>query len=171
MKIEEQTVRMIYLSELEALDPVSCVVEDTEPGVGKLTIECYGLSWTTSWNGMGDRTVIPFVASCDTHYLANRFSNGMQREELDEKAMPGFIRAEIIRLRKTLEMDRETARECYNEAEGVTSLDHGHDDVLCAVFGPEWFRYDGWPTRPRQEYAYMCRIIDAVHQAFQQLSA
>ena len=62
---------VLHIARSESLDPIYCYFEDVAPGVGRITIACFGDAWTGAWSGMGDRTVRQFVSESDSHYLAS----------------------------------------------------------------------------------------------------
>ena len=64
------TVDALYIPRSAKHDPIYCYFEDFGPGVGRITIACYGDAWTAAWNAMGNRTVREFVAQCDPGYLS-----------------------------------------------------------------------------------------------------
>ena len=74
MKITESTVTKITLTELERLDPINIFLEDFQLGQGKLTVECYGESWSSYWGAMGDRDISEFLLSCDNDYIIRNIS-------------------------------------------------------------------------------------------------
>ena len=47
MKLETSTVTKLQLTELNNLDPISVILENYEPGKGKIIIECCGKSWSS----------------------------------------------------------------------------------------------------------------------------
>ena len=53
MKIEKIDVLSFVLTDLERLDPVRVMIENYEPGKGRITITCYGKAWTAAWFAMG----------------------------------------------------------------------------------------------------------------------
>lgn len=144
MKIEKRQTETYLLSDLDALDPVTVSVTNYELGRGKITIECYGKSWSTYWGGMGERTIQQFFLRCDNPYILDRF------------------------LAKTSETDYEEISRRSNGEICATS------DVEIAMmasdmrehFGDDW--YMDLPQRPTGEYSYVSRIVDAVKQAFKE---
>ncbi|ENA1584359.1 hypothetical protein ABFW48_003508, partial [Salmonella enterica] len=53
MKVEKIDVLSFVLTDLERLDPVRVMIENYEPGKGRVTITCYGKAWTAAWFAMG----------------------------------------------------------------------------------------------------------------------
>jgi hypothetical protein len=45
------------------------MVDNISDGKGKITIDCFGSSWTYFWGSMGYPTLEEFFLSCDNSYL------------------------------------------------------------------------------------------------------
>ena len=67
MKIEASKVTKLLISEVQGLDPITVFLEDYEPGKGKITVSCWGKSWTAYWGGM--RHTMPFHPTWELEYL------------------------------------------------------------------------------------------------------
>ena len=50
---------------MDKLDPIDIIAEDIRKGAGKITISCFGKSWTNFWGGMGEEGIVAFV--CTAH--------------------------------------------------------------------------------------------------------
>jgi hypothetical protein len=73
MRIEQATVEAFTIYDANRLDPVLVLLQDLEPGKGRITIECYGEAWSTYFSAMGDKTRIrEFLRGVHVDYLANR---------------------------------------------------------------------------------------------------
>jgi hypothetical protein len=71
MNIESQTItEAIRITDMDGLDPITVVFQDTAPEQGRIWVECYGNAWASWWPAMGSRTVRQFVADVDPDYLA-----------------------------------------------------------------------------------------------------
>ena len=143
MKIEQSTVTKLYLTDLDRLDPVTVYLEDFLPGQGKITIECFGESWSSYWPAMGG-TIAQFFVSCDEHYLAKNLSR---------------IDAEIYDLDAIRDAANENHIECVRD-------DPWNDlEFLTEMYGPDpadW--HDSLPKMKNPGYEYLCRIIKTVQQ-------
>lgn len=161
MKITKSSVVKIKIEEIEGLDSINVFLEDLGPRRGKITIDCYGKAWSAYWGGMGDRTISQFFCSCDEHYLAKNLSN-INSEIDDYENLTIETKKEIIKKRKAHEVDIETAREWFDDAE---TIDHDNIDqgLLQDVFGDEWWYCI--PTKSNPDYEYLCRIIKTVKEA------
>lgn len=168
MQIEQTQLTKLTLTELEALDPVSVIVEDYEPGKGKIIIECYGESWSAFWGSMGGRCLADFFCSCDEHYIAKKLSS-VSADIDDFHALTKKARSEIIQLRREGELDKLDARSLWDKADELEdqfSVEH-NAEAMHQIFGDDWWYRI--PQKPKPNYVYLCRIIKAVQAAFQQL--
>lgn len=78
MRIEIEQAEVFRVFELERVDPILVVLQDFG-GKGRITIECYGLAWSTWFGALGDYNLRRFLAGCDADYLANRMWPAKQR--------------------------------------------------------------------------------------------
>jgi len=74
MKITPKNVEMLVIGDLPRLDPVRVVLENFEPGKGRIIIVCYDAAWVGYWGAMGGRSVQDFLITCDAEYLASNLS-------------------------------------------------------------------------------------------------
>lgn len=44
MKITQSTIEQMVITDVERLDPVKVMIENIKPGVGNITITCFGKS-------------------------------------------------------------------------------------------------------------------------------
>ena len=148
MKIQKTTVEKITLTELDGLDPVAVIAEDIKPRHGKITITCYGKSWTAYWDGIGDKNIAQFFCSCNNSYLMGRLSPETDSSIPD---IDGF---------KTLAESKDVF--FYRD-------DPWNDwDLMCELFGNDPVDWgDRMPKTVNPEYQYVCRIIDAVKEGLQ----
>lgn len=187
MKIETSTVTKMVISDLlnskHRLDPVTVYAEDLGPSQGKIIIECYGKSWSAYWGGCGDKGVISFFCSCNTDYLVNCLERGIESTKYDPAQADEVLKKLVIKRRRVAsnwrgwsrrrnEMDLESltkdeAREMWDLIEDTHFSDDpaGNYDLYQKVYGME----EWWlciPQSPNPDYQYLCRIVDAVREAF-----
>ncbi len=184
MKIERSQVTKLTISDIPRLDPITVFAEDLGPRQGKITIECYGKSWSTYWGGMGDQSIIEFFRSCSVDYIANKMTD--ERADItDAEAIADGARRQIIKLRRgqllrrfdgtgTYRFGRDeitatAARELWEEVDGAHFGDDGWcaPDLMQRIFGDEWWY--SLPTKPNPAYQYLSRIIEAVQAAFNEI--
>jgi hypothetical protein len=67
-------------------DPIKVYLIDHGEGRGGFIAASYDMAWTAYFGGMGERTVLQFVASCSAEYLANKMRGQFNvRSKLHEK--------------------------------------------------------------------------------------
>ena len=171
MKAELTTVRKLNLTKLmgepHKLDPVSVILEDFEPGKGKIIIECYGKSWSAYWGSMGGKSIATFFCRCDEHYIANKLS-GIRGDIPDYEALEITAKKEVCRLRRDGDLSATEARELYDDLGYFHYAESAHDlnaRDMQAIFGDEWWH--SIPDKPNPDYQYLCRIIKAVQAGIQ----
>lgn len=165
MKTTLSDVRKLRITEIDNLDPITVILEDFEPGRGKIIIECFGESWTAGWYAMGDRTIAEFFISCDNYYLGNKLSR-MSPKINDEEALVPDAKKSILTMRLEGEIDSATARDLYDRVCAYDGCGHefmADHNLLYEVYGDDWHHCIPQTTNPRWEY--LCRIIDAVRDA------
>ncbi|MGQ5522663.1 hypothetical protein ACUHMQ_05300 [Chitinimonas sp. PSY-7] len=170
MQIEQSTVTNLRIvgAQVEAgweLDPITVYIENYKPGQGKITIECSGDAWSSSWGAMGgNRNLEQFFLGCGCHYLARNLKVGIQDTINDDDRLGDHVQAEVLRQRRAGEITQDDAREMYDDA---AYLDHHMTDrdLLQRVFGDEWWY--ALPQKPNPKYVYLCRVIEAVKTGLQ----
>lgn len=173
MKIEEKTVKKINISGIQGIDPINVFPEDFGGGKGRMTIECFGTSWSYFWPGMGDRTIAQFFCSCDKHYLAGKLS-GISHQIIDYDNLDCWLINKVKARRKEKEIDADEARELLSDiAVHVENDEYWLKssvglDMCRRVFGDEyWYQY---PMISNPQYEYLCRIIDTVKLALAEVN-
>ncbi|NNS63428.1 hypothetical protein [Escherichia coli] len=174
MKIEKMDVLSFTISEVERLDPVRVMIENYEPGKGRITITCFGKAWTGAWFAMGGDTVQEFIKRVSNGYLIGYFDPQLQSTvDDDNDANLAFVKGEIIKLRRAQEIDFDEARKMWEEAESAENVKANCCDFLVGgklleLFGDDpW--YAGWPMVPNHEYKYLERIVSAVRDGLSEL--
>lgn len=169
MNIERKKVETLRITDIEGLDPVTVMLENFEPGKGKITIECYGESWSTYWGSMGCDTVEAFFCSCDEHYIAKNLSS-IDSDVIDVEATINQLKKIVIEQRKTGLIEKREARKQIIEIE---EIENPHDwirwggDSVNELLGCEPWHFD-FPTKPNHHYEYLCRIINTVKRALRE---
>lgn len=102
MKITQSTIEQIVITDVERLDPVKVMIENIKPGVGNITITCFGKSWTSFWGSMSDRSIQDFFVDCNDSYLINCLDRGISSvlDGTDNDANIEFVKGRICRLRR-----------------------------------------------------------------------
>ena len=165
--IEKMDVLSFTITGAERLDPVRVMIENYEPGKGRITVTCYGQAWTGAWFAMGGDTVQAFIKRVSNDYLIGCLAPRLESSvDDDNDANLEFVKSQIIKLRREHEIDKGDAREMWTEAENAEDVkanccDFIVGDKLLKLFGDDpW--YAGWPSVPNPKYQYLDRILNAV---------
>lgn len=164
MKIKVSKTTKLLITDVKALDPVTVFLEDFEPRQGKITIECYGKSWSSCWI-VNDQTIAEFFVSCDNGYLSTNLSS-ISSSIPDNKALPARARKFIRHLRRNNDISHDTAREWFDEADQLSDGWQGYERYMYDVFGEGWWYY--LPEKENPDYEYLCRIINAVRDGLRE---
>lgn len=178
MKIESSKATKLLISEVVNLDPITVFLEDYEPGKGKITVSCWGKSWTAYWGGMSGDDVATFFCRVDTHYIIGYFAPQLHSTRFSGTALVEKAKRVVLDCRRgrtanhhPYSMDRDEARQLFDRIEDdlrhVEREDHcwSHTDLLSALFGDEWWHDADEATEPNPDYGYLERIITAVQEA------
>ncbi|BBV66734.1 hypothetical protein STW0522KLE44_31220 [Klebsiella sp. STW0522-44] len=99
--VEKMDVLAFTVTGAERLDPVRVMIENYEPGKGRITITCFGKAWTGAWFAMGGDTVQKFMKRVSNEYLIGYFDPQLQSAvDDDNDANLAFVKNEIIKLRR-----------------------------------------------------------------------
>ncbi|MHB5980529.1 hypothetical protein ACYCCC_01525 [Klebsiella pneumoniae] len=165
--IEKMDVLSFSITGAERLDPVRVMIENYEPGKGRITVTCYGQAWTGAWFAMGGYSVQEFIKRVSNEYLIGYFDPQLQSTvDDDNDANLAFVKGEIIKLRREQEIDGNEARSMWDEAIDADDVkasccNYLVGDKLLNLLGDDpW--YAGWPTVPNPKYQYLDRILNAV---------
>lgn len=187
MKIERSQITKLLISDLMGepfkLDPVTVYLEDlgsreTAHGItrqGKITIECFGKSWSSNWGGMGDRTVAQFFCDEGDDYLIGCLSS-VSSTKFSGDALVKMARQAVLDCRRgrtakhfMCSLGKEEAAQLWNEIEDLESIERDsdcwhHSELLTKLFGEEWFHAASDATEPNHHYTYLQRIVLAVQE-------
>lgn len=178
MNIEQSQIKKLLITDVKGLDPITVFLEDLEPRKGKITIECFGASWSSYWGGMGSDTVAAFVSSCGDSYLANcLWDHAQEQTELDYDGVQAKVRKAIVELRRESLVDAYFAREIYDiENWEQYAPQHTYDVWSC----PDWLDEDDFERlnlddesiseRNTSKFDYLNKIVTAVQEALQSLN-
>lgn len=192
MKLEISNTVKLVLSDLERLDPITVFLEDLgvrpvpiegDPdywtGQGKLTITCWGKSWSAYWGGMGKRTLAQFVVDCHTEYVLNCLDRGIQPKKFCGHALVELAKKCIVQRRRQQtgrhtwelgELSKFEARELWHDCEGLSDIESSNEcwhrsEILTQLFGEEWHYAVGDQAQAENhEYLYLERVVLATQQ-------
>jgi len=74
MKITEVTADVMLIQDVAGLDPIHAIWINVGPGIGYVTLMCFGCAWTAYFGAMNGRTIQAFFASVDVDYMVNAMS-------------------------------------------------------------------------------------------------
>lgn len=196
MNVEASQVTKLTITGAERLDPITVFIEDLggrnvelpdNPDyitrAGKITIECFGDSWSAYWGSMGPDFVSQFVTGASIDYLVGCLARGAEidREVFDGKALEAAARRGILDCRRgrtakweCFALDKEEARELYDAADDLSNFETGEgltysaeaNELLTKLFGEEWhYAVSEHAMVPHPKRQYLARIVEAVQQA------
>lgn len=175
LQVERSTVTKLMITGAPNLDPITVFLEDLAPRKGKITVSCWGKSWTAYWAGMWDGLSIgQFFCELNTGYIIGYFDQAMSPRQFSGEALANKAQITVLQDRRRGELGQDEARELFTEAEDFRespSIDHlhaAHSELMTKLFGDEWWHLTNDATEPNPDYAYLERIIHAVQQALSQ---
>ncbi|ELC9583472.1 TPA: hypothetical protein NKR04_004500 [Vibrio parahaemolyticus] len=178
MKIETSLVKKIRLTELEDLDPITIYLEDFERSKGKITIDCWGKSWTAFWPAMGEKTIAQFFCGCNSDYLINNLDPHLKKYEPDYDTFRNEMRQKVCEMRLDNVLSKGLARELFDVEdweEYVTENPYEPIRNPCFIYESEFkeLDFDGFdvPERLTTDFLYLRKIIKTVQSALSQDTA
>ena len=170
MKVEASTIQKIEISGVDALDPVTCILQDLGRYRGSLTVSCFGRSWTHQWNNTGVNSIAEFVAWQSAEHLASSLAPMMRPTQYDESVLVAYAKRVVLerRLGTSLDYDsleKDEARRLYDECDslrGYGAFESLPPVLMTALFGDEWFYAAYHAEGPNPDFVYLTRIAQAV---------
>ena len=148
MRIRKIKVEKIIVTNIPNHDPIEVIFEDIADGCGEITIKCATRNYSYYWGAMGKGCKIrDFIQKCDIHYLAGKLAPKMPLTTVDDDKLAETIKIRVIELRKEGELDKDEAREYFDNARFAD--DHSDpevENVYNSLFGEEW-----WYNFPDEE--------------------
>lgn len=172
MKIQETQTKKLTITDVQGMDAIAVYLEDHAPGIGKITITCYGDSWTAFWAHMGEKeTIKSFFCGASNSYLIEKLSPRLESTEIDYNGMDIWLKKRVIAYRKNQDISKEEAREFWDQIEDYDNcsmeefINNSRDshDLLYRVVGDEWW-YE-LPRRQNPQYTRLDRIVSTVKDA------
>ncbi|KWU51947.1 hypothetical protein [Pseudomonas palleroniana] len=175
LKVERSAVTKLVITGALNLDPITVFLEDLAPKRGKITVSCWGKSWTAYWGGMWDGLNIgQFFYELNTGYIIGYFDQAMRPRQFSGEALANKAKIAVLEDRRSGDLSQNEARDLFTDAEDLRespSIDHlhrAHSGLMTKLFGDEWWHLSDDATEPNQDYDYLARIIHAVQQALRQ---
>lgn len=86
-------------SEDSSLDPVTVYFQNFTPGKGRVTLECYCISWSCYFGAMGNgQTMEDFFREASEEYLTHKLSRqrDLERDKKHLRKMVNVVKAELV---------------------------------------------------------------------------
>lgn len=103
-------------------------IEEWQGGGSFKCISDYG-NYSHIWGSIGERSLREFLCSLDKHYFLKKVTE-YKYLEFDCEATLAGIRKDILKYRREGEIDKELARECFDEAQPGTDLSDCDNSTL-----------------------------------------
>ncbi len=174
MKVEQQKITKLVISDVENHDPIHVYLEDEgDNRRGRVTISEFGKSWSCSWGGMGMPLTEFLLWITDEYWISYLDSNMHRTIDADNGENVAFVKKEILRCRKKQIIDEFQARTMFDDCE------YGEDiryrlmstspagDYGCLFSGEAYLAQ--WPTQDNPEYIRMESRLNAVREAIKQI--
>lgn len=95
------TVKAFTIHGAEALDSIDVYLEDFNPGVGRITISCYGSVWTTFFNAMGEtHNIETFMRTVSVDYLIGRLGSAAHLKQ--GKQYQGYLKRVVTAVKNAM---------------------------------------------------------------------
>ncbi|MBJ2286766.1 MULTISPECIES: hypothetical protein [Pseudomonas] len=170
MQVMASTIQKVEISEIKALDPVTCILQDLGRYSGSITVSCAGRSWMRQWNNTGANSIAEYIGWQDAEYLACALAPMISATVYDESMLVAYAKKVVLerRLGKSLDydsLDKEDARRLYNACDslrGYVTFESLPSALMTDLFGDEWFYAAGHAQGPNPSFEYVKRISQAV---------
>lgn len=170
LRITKSVVTKILIEGADRLDPITVFLEDIKDGVGKITVSCFGRSWTAGWSAMGKGcTVSEFFCDANSQYIIGYFSPNLRGGRYSAEKTAIAAKRQVIKLRKDKEITYSKARDLFEslssieEYETIQELHMHFCDQLYEIWGGDWWYC--CEEEPNPDYKYLERIVVAVQDA------
>jgi hypothetical protein len=108
------------------------------PNGGSIDVQSDYGNYAYSWNSIGDRTLREFLCGLDYHYFMGKTRGGGQMFSLKESIQE--LRKNVITRRRDGDMDKESARECWDHIKFISEHSGDTADAFSREFeGAYWF--------------------------------
>lgn len=173
LKITVTSVTKILIVGADRLDPITVFLEDIANGNGKITVSCFGKSWTAHWAAMGENTTVAqFFIRSNAQYIIGYFSPSLRAGQYSAEKTAIKSRQAVLKLRREEELNADQARELFDrcsvieQMETIDSLHSYHNDLMTEIHGDDWWYCVG--EEPNPDYQYLKRIVEAVQYGLKQ---
>lgn len=177
MKVEKQQVEKLRVTDIDGLDAIDIYLEKPTETSGKITVSCYGESWSGYWGGVGGTGFESFFKRAPHESIINIFDSKIPFTQPDWDAYKSNLKAalanfdvddkedvlEAIEMTGEDELQRAFDEMGYNEtfSSYEVLLNEGiEDDVLELIDAST----ADVPMMPSYRFVYLSKIIDVVKQ-------
>lgn len=175
MKVEQQKITKLVISDVENHDPIHVYLEDEgDNRRGRVTISEFGKSWSCSWGGMGMPLTDFLLWITDQYWIGYLDSNMYRTIDADNEKNIAFVKKEILRCRKKRIIDEFEANSMFYSAEESEDIKRDIQyttpagDYGCLFSGEAWLAQ--WPTQDNPEYIRMASRLSAVREAIKRVA-
>lgn len=170
LKITVTSVTKMLIVGADRLDPITVFLEDITQGNGKITVSCFGKSWTAHWAAMGENTTVAeFFVNSHPQYIIGYFSPSLRAGQYSAEKTAIAAKRRVLELRREEELSFVEAREffedsaCIEQEATIESLYQHNNKMLSILFGDDWWHCV--EEEPNPDYKYLERIVKAVQDA------
>ena len=164
-KIEQPKVQAIRIRGEGLVDPVTCYLEDPQPGHGSLALVTFDGAWHAYWPAMGDRTVQQFLMDAGVEYISRKLWPS-ERTDIDFDAM---YNAAVKWIKKNAKPEHaEELLEAAVDIQTWSTEAEMENQLLNRVLGPDW--YMDIPVRLKWSVRHMNEAIQAMKDAFKEMA-
>lgn len=177
MHVVASTIQKVEISEVKALDPVTCIMQDLGRYSGCITVSCAGRSWTRQWNNTGANSIVEYIGWQDAEYLASALAPMLKPTVYNESMLIAYAKRVVVERRLGISLDhdsldKEDARRLFNACKtlrGYETFESLPSGLMTDLFGDEWFYAAAHAQGPNPAFEYIKRISQAVIDAMSHL--
>lgn len=180
MDIKKSEVSKITVSDLDSLDPVTILLDESSSKSGSITIEWYGHTWSSYWDSINTPSLMDFILTCDNEYLANcLWDESKDQMEFDVVKFERQVKSMILDSRREQMLDKDFARELFDiENWSTYSPKHVYDKWRTPLFVDEgkfnefvenFLNFIDYPEKQTSLYRTLLDIVNVVKKAFSEL--
>jgi hypothetical protein len=183
MLVEESLIKKLRITDVERLDAIDVYIENM-PGVsgknaGKITITCFGRSWTVYFGAIGGTSIEGFFKSVDTEYIIGKFTPSIPLEEPDWDAFRKVLKSKASDMDLS-DRDKDDVEQCVDQISDDAFEESYNDNGQGTVELDDYLKWEGLGKEvvetldagsidvammPHHDFKYVSRIVEAVKLA------
>lgn len=159
VKILKPTMYKLRQIENSSCSYALITLTDLHENAGTISIESDYGNWSHMWGSMGGN-IREFIIRCGKDYLMDKFTCNDHKDRgcFNFDKTISRIKREIIEARKEMELEKNEAREMYNESEELNNNAPDNIDAFYMYANnncPKLFEFYDWESFPIEtEYGY-----------------